>query len=80
MGVSGIWEGFEDCYYKGCCLNGFYILCFCNISFVIKCDDYICGFGYQGGGSCINWMCGVVEMEMGLGVEFKDVLVQLGFW
>lgn len=79
-GASGTWEGFEDRYYKGRRPNGFYIPRFRNISPATKRDDYIRGFGYQGGGSRTNWMRGVAEMEMGLGAEFKDALVQPGPW
>ena len=79
-GASGTWEGFEDRYYKGRRPNGFYIPRFRNISPATKRNDYIRGFGYQGGGSRTNWMRGVAEMEMGLGAEFKDALVQPGPW
>lgn len=44
VGVSVEVEGFDDKYYYGCCLFGFYILCFCNW-YDDKCN-YLCGFGY----------------------------------
>ncbi len=49
MGASGTLEGFEDTYYKGRKPVGFYIPRFRNIDEASKRDDYVRGFGYQGG-------------------------------
>ncbi|MEL7423679.1 MAG: GMC family oxidoreductase, partial [Bacteroidota bacterium] len=80
VGASGTYEGYEDQYYKGRRPNGFYIPRFRNINAATKRDDYIRGFGYQGGGSRTNWMRGIKELDMSLGADFKDSLVQPGPW
>ena len=80
VGARGTWEGFEDKYYKGRRPNGFYIPRFRNINAATKRNDYIRGFGYQGGGSRTNWMRGIKELDMTLGADFKDALVQAGPW
>lgn len=49
MGATGTIEGFDDKYYKGRRPNGFYIPRFRNISEDTKREDYVRGFGYQGG-------------------------------
>ena len=80
VGARGTWKGFEDKYYKGRRPNGFYIPRFRNINAATKRNDYIRGFGYQGGGSRTNWMRGIKELDMTLGADFKDALVQAGPW
>ncbi|WP_020536648.1 GMC oxidoreductase [Lewinella cohaerens] len=80
VGARGRYEGFEDMYYKGRRPNGFYIPRFRNIDDASKRKDYIRGFGYQGGASRTNWMRGVKELEMTVGADFKDALVQPGPW
>lgn len=80
VGARGTWDGHEDQYYKGRRPNGFYIPRFRNINAATKRDDYLRGFGYQGGGSRTNWMRGVAELDMTLGADFKDALVQPGPW
>ncbi len=80
VGAGGKYEGYEDQYYKGRRPNGFYIPRFRNINEATKRNDYIRGFGYQGGGSRTNWMRGVDELDMPLGADFKDALVQPGPW
>lgn len=76
VGVEGWVEGFDDKYYFGCCLVGFYILCFCNLDGE-QCD-YICGFGYQGLVSCQGWKCEIVELNVGK--DLKVVLLIFGDW
>lgn len=49
MGVAARVPGFEDQYYKGRKPVGFYIPRFRNINAQTKRDDYLRGFGYQGG-------------------------------
>ncbi|MEL6388682.1 MAG: GMC family oxidoreductase [Bacteroidota bacterium] len=49
MGASGMMPGFEDTYYKGRKPVGFYIPRFRNIDDATRRDDYVRGFGYQGG-------------------------------
>lgn len=80
VGAQGRYDGFEDMYYKGRRPNGFYIPRFRNIDDASKRSDYIRGFGYQGSASRENWMRGVKEMEMTVGADFKDALIQPGPW
>lgn len=80
VGARGIWDGHDDKYYKGRRPNGIYIPRFRNINAATKRDDFIRGYGYQGGGSRQNWMRGVKELDMTLGADFKDALVQPGPW
>ena len=49
MGASGLYPGFEDTYYKGRKPTGFYIPRFTNINKSTKKEEYLRGFGYQGG-------------------------------
>jgi len=65
MGASATMDGFEDKYYKGRRPNGFYIPRFRNISKETKRDDYVRGFGYQGGASRVaNVPEGLVGAEL----------------
>jgi choline dehydrogenase-like flavoprotein len=73
MGASATIDGFEDKYYKGRRPNGFYIPRFRNISKETKRDDYVRGFGYQGGaGRVANVPDGLV------GAELKDQIFSPG--
>lgn len=49
VGASGEIDGFEDKYYYGRRPNGIYVPRFRNISPETMRDDYVRGFGYQGG-------------------------------
>ena len=73
MGASGEIPGFEDDYYKGRKPAGFYIPRFRNINKATKRDDYIRGFGYQGGASR---SANVPEGK--IGAELKDAIFQPG--
>ena len=74
MGASGTLPGMEDTYYKGRKPNGgFYIPRFRNIDDETRRDDYVRGFGYQGGARRgTNAPPGV------LGTELKDVIFTPG--
>ena len=73
MGASGTLPGFEDTYYKGRRPGGFYIPRFRNIDKATKRDDYVRGFGYQGGaGRGNNIPQGV------LGAELKKTIFEPG--
>lgn len=80
VGAVGTFDGFGDKYYKGRRPNGIYIPRFRNISKETERKDYLRGFGYQGGASRTNWMRGVRELDMTMGAEFKDALIQPGPW
>ena len=73
MGASGTIEGFRDTYYKGRKPVGFYIARFRNIDKATKRNDYLRGFGYQGGANRS------VNSPMGkIGVELKSEIFKPG--
>ena len=76
-GASATVEGFTDKYYKGRRPNGFYIPRFRNLDKDSK-QDYLRGFGYQGGASRGRWWRGVGELNFG--ADFKDDLFKPGPW
>lgn len=79
IGASGIYEGFEDKYYKGRRPNGIYIPRFRNINKKTKMKDFTRGYGYQGGASRTNWARGVAELAK-VGAAFKADLFEPGPW
>ncbi len=79
-GARGRFYDFDDKYYKGRRPGGVYIPRFQNIDRSSRRKDYVRGFGYQGGASRVNWMRGVREMDMSLGEDLKNALVQPGPW
>ena len=76
VGAGGSYEGFEDSYYIGRRPNGIYIPRFRN--FTEKGNDYLRGFGYQGGAGREGWGRG--NGQDGFGAEFKDQLSYPGKW
>jgi len=66
-------DGFEDRYYSGRRPAGIYIPRFRNIS--EKRNDFIRGFGLQGGASRIGW-----NSVPGIGKELKEAAQQPGPW
>ncbi|MEL7222356.1 MAG: GMC oxidoreductase, partial [Bacteroidota bacterium] len=78
-GASGVYDGYNDKYYKGRRPNGFYIPRFRNLGPDSK-QEYLRGFGYQGAASRTNWMRSIKELSVGLGPEFKDSLIMPGEW
>ncbi len=78
IGASGKYDGFEDRYYKGRRANGVYIPRFRNLDDATKQNDFVRGYGYQGGASRGNWMRLVAEL--GFGKEMKDELQDPGGW
>lgn len=75
VGAGGSFEGMEDQYYFGRRANGIYIPRFRNISSATKRDDYVRGFGYQGGADR-----GRNNPSEGIGVSFKESLTEPGQW
>ena len=76
VGASGSFDGLEDKYYAVRRANGIYIPRFRNIS--DQRDDYIRGFGYQGGGSR-----GGMEADGsqdGFGADWKEDMAKVGPW
>lgn len=76
VGASGEYDGFEDQYFHGRRPNGIYIPRFRNIT--DQRDDYLRGFGYQGGGSRNGWKSAVAEL--GVGKQLKEDIVTPGKW
>jgi choline dehydrogenase-like flavoprotein len=80
-GASGVYEGFEDKFYKGRRANGLYIPRFRNLGDKDTArKDFIRGYGYQGGASRQSWMSSIAEMRVGLGADFKESLLHPGPW
>ncbi|MDZ4705147.1 MAG: GMC family oxidoreductase [Saprospiraceae bacterium] len=79
-GAEGTYDGFEDQYHKGRRPNGIYIPRFRNIDEKTKQKDFIRGYGYQGGASRQNWMRGIKELDMALGKDLKEALLEPGPW
>lgn len=76
VGASGEYDGFEDQYFHGRRPNGIYIPRFRNIT--DQREDYLRGFGYQGGGSRNGWKSAVAEL--GVGKQLKEEIVTPGKW
>ncbi|MBY5958097.1 GMC family oxidoreductase [Membranicola marinus] len=76
VGASGQIDGFEDKYYYGRRPNGIYIPRFRNISPDSMRDDYVRGFGYQGGSHRGRGIGGAA----GVGAEFKASKTEPGQW
>ena len=79
-GARGRFYDFDDKYYKGRRPGGVYIPRFQNIDKASTRKDYVRGFGYQGGASRTNWMRGVREMDISIGEDLKNALVEPGPW
>lgn len=75
VGAGGSFEGFEDQYIYGRRANGIYIPRFRNISAATKRNDYVRGFGYQGGASRGRHS----EMD-GIGITLKESNTEAGQW
>ena len=77
VGASARVEGYEDLYYKGRRPNGFYIPRFRNLGGKTN-QNYLRGYGYQGGASRESWSRGV--RELAYGAQFKERLFAPGSW
>ena len=78
VGASGSTENFRNKYYIGRRPNGFYIPRFRNIDNASKVDQFLRGYGYQGGGSRSNWSDQIAELQYGAG--FNEALLEPGGW
>lgn len=78
VGAKGIFDGFNDKYYKGRKPVGFYIPRFRNIDKKSKTADFLRGYGYQGGAYRIKGSEGANSENYG--ADFKDNLVKPGAW
>ena len=78
-GANAKVEGFEDQYYKGRRPNGIYIPRFRNLGDEATArQDFVRGYGYQGGGG----RYGISEhvAEIGYGEKFKEAILDPGPW
>ncbi len=78
VGAVAFTDEFDDSYYKGRKPNGFYIPRFRNLDSKTKQEEYLRGFGYQGGAQRQNWQRSVGEMSYGK--ELKEDLTKPGVW
>ncbi len=79
VGAHGVYDGFEDRYYKGRRPNGIYIPRFRNLGdAATRRKDFLRGYGYQGGASREGWMRMVAEL--GFGAKLKEELMHPGRW
>ncbi len=78
VGATGKYDGFGDQYYKGRRPNGIYIPRYRNIDTKTKMDDFVRGYGYQGGATREGWGRGVNAEDFG--GDFKENLYKPGPW
>lgn len=76
LGAGGTYPGFEAHYHRGRRPNGFYIPRYRNVT--EPAEDFVRGYGYQGGVMRDNWRRGVGQA--GVGKEFKAKLRSPGPW
>ncbi len=78
VGATGIYEGHEDDYYKGRKPSGFFVPRFRNIDKKTKQNNFVRGYGMQGGASRLNWARSIGEMSYG--ARLKEELLKPGQW
>src|SRR5437879_9751629 len=77
-GAGGEMPGHEDKMPFGNRPNGIYIPRFRNVDAKTKQNNFVRGYGYQGGGSREGWSRGMYKT--GLGADFKNMLRMPGPW
>ncbi|MEX2573528.1 MAG: GMC family oxidoreductase, partial [Balneolaceae bacterium] len=75
-GASGVFDGFENRYYRGRRPSGFYIPRYRNVGTDRR--SYLRGFGYQGGASREGWWRGI--RELAIGKQLKEFVTVPGKW
>ena len=78
VGAYASYDGFEDKYYTGRRPNGMYIPRFRNLGGKTNSNDFIRGYGYQGGARRGSWTETVQELAYGKG--FKEEILKPGGW
>jgi len=78
VGASAKTDDFGDRYYSGRRANGIYIPRFRNVDAKTKRNDFLRGYGYQGGASRSGWQSLIAEM--GFGKSFKEEMHEPGQW
>lgn len=76
VGANGTFDGYKDRYYWGRRPNGVYVPRYRNVGGDKQ--DYLRGFGYQGGASRKGWHRGIKELSVG--TELKGLLTKPGEW
>lgn len=75
--AGGIYDGFEDQYYKGRRPTGIFIPRFVNLDAKTRNPKFLRGYDYQGGGAGRgDWSRGI--NQEGVGASFKDALFKPG--
>tara|TARA_B100000902_G_scaffold391950_1_gene443480 strand:- start:1996 stop:3687 length:1692 start_codon:yes stop_codon:yes gene_type:complete len=77
-GASGKFDGFKDKYYTGRRPTGVYIPKFRNIGGNTNQNDFIRGYGYQGGASRSDWTQSIAELSYGK--DLKEAILSPGDW
>ena len=77
-GASGKFDGFKDKYYTGRRPTGVYIPKFRNIGGNTNQNDFIRGYGYQGGASRKDWTQSIAELSYGK--DLKEAILSPGDW
>ena len=77
-GATGLVEGFDDRYYKGRRPNGIYIPRYYNVDAASRTDEFVRGFGYQGGAGRAGSRAAANRAEFG--AAYKDSLFRPGPW
>lgn len=78
VGASGKFDGFHDKYYAGRRPNGIYIPRFRNLGGDTDKDEFLRGYGYQGGASRGDWSESVRELSYGQ--DLKEEILKPGGW
>lgn len=78
VGAYGRYDGFENKYYTGRRPGGIYIPRFRNIGGKTNNNDFLRGYGYQGGASRGSWTDTISEMAYG--ADFKEQITKPGDW
>jgi choline dehydrogenase-like flavoprotein len=78
VGASAVVERFDDKYYKGRRANGIYIPRFRNLGGKTDAQDFVRGYGYQGGAT----RSGSSELiaELKYGPKLKEAILKPGQW
>ena len=76
VGASGDLDGYEDQYYHGRRPNGIYIPRFRNIKG--QKEEFLRGYGYQGGASREDWRSTIAELSVGS--KLKEEIKMPGQW
>ena len=77
-GARASFDGFKGKYYLGRRPNGIYIPRFRNIGGDSNRNDYVRGYGYQGGGNRNGWSDNAKELAYGK--EFKEAILKPANW